>query len=425
MQPNFEYLDYASVNRNYDWFSLNINVNFNADKIDLEKIVNRELIFGNTVDEIIFIHEYTHYLQNFNTPLGAVLLCQFTHALFQMGASKLNENIIFKLPLKLNSIDAKPLWNAGIEHINNIRTALGHSDDIVNFEGPATFEDYKIVKTKYLTISNGRAIFEITNKAIREHMAHLSSMLFVGYNDQQIHEDYLKRKEFYVTEGMLEKQPSYWILFEYFYFHKYTNVAEGLILLCMESMTCATPMTIIEAFFKNIQEPKFASIKNLHFFVKLWTGAASEIKRKNAFISDALKMIEEKIALCKKHKEHDFYKFNIALFEKLAYNIRNFEKLNHYFSDANKLRDKDSWVKIIREFGTPIVRYKSKSPLVTGQSNEVGNALTYFLGVVKTIDSLRSTTVERCPFHTDFPICTAGHKNDTTCLTDPVTVTNL
>lgn len=431
MEEYFAYLDNAGVNRNYDWFSLNININYNKEQLNIEKIINKEIEFGNSEAEIIFIHEYIHYLQNFNTPLGAVLLCQFVHALYQLGASKVEEEIVFELPMKLKTIPDKTLWNKGIDGINQIKQALGESDDKFSFANPSTFEKYEVVKADDLTISNGRIVFEVTNKTVREHMAHIGSMLFSGYTDEQIHADYISRPEFCVTVGMLEKQPSYWILFEYFYFNKYTNVAEGLIFLCAESLTCEVPMTVIEQFFKSVTDPKFINMKDLRAFVGLWvsssfeTNSSFETKRKKEFFDASLKMVTEKIKLCKKHAEtHDFYKFNVVLFEKLYSNLLRFEQLSRYFFDAKTLRDKNTWVKIIAQFGTPIMRCKDKKPIITGQSDRLVETLTYFLGVVKTIESLTNTTTDRCPFHTDFAICLAGHKNDTTCLTNPAIVKN-
>ena len=79
MDTYFGYLDNAGIKRNYDWFALNINLNFNKEEIDFDKILNGEQQMGTSENEIIFIHEYLHFIQNFGTSWGGMIFCKFTH----------------------------------------------------------------------------------------------------------------------------------------------------------------------------------------------------------------------------------------------------------------------------------------------------------------------------------------------------------
>lgn len=428
MADYFEFLDNASIGRSYDWSSLHIDLDFDKVEIDLDAIINKTREFGYSKQETLFIHEYVHYLQSFFTTWGALAFCEYLLALEKLGASILEEHFKLSMPVELEEKAEMNLWNAGVKQYQKFFRLLGTSRDIV-FERPNKYPNYivKEVSENTLKINNGLISYEIDNKTVREHMAELSSMLFLNYSDDDIHARFEESRAFCSSTGNLDLKPMYWILFEYFYFHKYQNVAEGLVLLTHGALCSLAPYWTITRLFEFITDYKQYIerekdlLKTVQLFFKTSREARVLSKSYEAVIEEVVKQIE----MCEKRRaDHHFYSFVYELLNSLLENLRIQQSGNSYFDDPSKLRKKEFWVDIIFKAGTPIIRYKDKKPVITPTSEKLEEPLIYFLGVSVLLKDLQKPGKTSCPFHTDFNICKASYRNDDGCLHEPITVKN-
>ena len=428
MENYFEFLDNASVGRSYDWTSLHIDLNFNKTEIDLESILNGTLEFGDTQNEAVFIHEYVHYLQNFYCNWGGLVFCNFVLALEKMGASKVSDSISFKLPLKIKKIEGASLWNDGVILYEKFGNLLGSSEKSIVIENLDTSSrlSIKSITDDSLVINNGRISYCIDNKTIREHMADLSSMLFLNYTDEQVYKRLLNTSSLCSTLGTLDKQPMYWMLFEYFFDHKYKNVSEGLVILCHSSLCSANPLQTIIRFFKFIEkmEDELKGKNDLLSIVNGFLNIQTEVLAFSFSFNAALQNIIEQLKLCSKHSDHSFYESNSILFNHLMFNIYSSFSAKLIFRNPQDLRNKKFWIQTINKTGTPIIRYKDKMPIIISKNNDLIDSLTYFLGVTKVIENLQDNYKLSCPFHTDFNICKTIYKNNDNCLYEPLLVKN-
>jgi|GEM_PF-3667252 len=422
MANYFDFLDQASVGKNYDWSSLHINLNFDKSEIDLDAILNREKTFGNSTNEALFIHEYVHFIQNFYCNSGALTFCEYVLALEKLGASKLNEDFKLPLPLKITDQPGADLWNSGVQHYKKFGQLLGTDDGNIQFERLKPYPEHSIKeKSNKLIINNGLISYTVNSKTVREHMAELSSLLYLNYSDEQIHDRFISSSALCSTLGSLDKQPMYWMLFEYFYSNRYTNIAEGLVLLTHSALCDVTPVSTVVRFFDFIQDKKDKELVSL---VKWFLDTPVEVQVFSFSFNAAITQIISQLKLCTKHGEtHDFYKFNATLFSILMLNIKNYYSAKLFFKDPIRLRDKSFWVRIIADTGTPIIRYKDRTPVITTSNKELINSLTYFLGVSKVLENLQGTKTQ-CPFHTEFNICKAIYRDNDKCLHEPLTVKN-
>jgi len=428
MENYFNLIDQVSIGRNYNWASLNIDLNFNKQDIDLESIINGSKQFGNTQNERIFVHEYVHYLQNFYCSWGGLVFCELVLALDKMGASKVNDNIILKLPLKIKEISDAELWNSGVKHYNKFYSLIGDIKGTTSFEKIGEYPKVVIkeISEDVIIFNNGRISFSLNGRTIREHMAEYSSLLFLNYTDEQIHQDLINSKIHCTSNGTLEKNPEYWILFEFFFTNNYKNVAEGLVLLCSTSLSTASPNRSIIRFFKFLNDFKeeLGGKDNLLNIVHGFLATPTEVIAFSFSFYATLKNITEQLALCTKYFDHSFYKFNSIIFTQLMNNIYHDFSSKKIFDNPTLLRDKAFWVDLLNSTGTPIIRYKDKTPIISTYNSDLIDALTYFFGVIKVLEDLTDSSKCNCPFHSEFKICKADYKNDELCLQEPLLVVN-
>jgi hypothetical protein len=423
----YDFLDQASVGKSYDWLSLNINLSFNKSEIDIDAIVRKEKPFGNSDNERLFIHEYVHYLQNFFCSWGGLSFSELILGLNKLGASSLNELFQVSLPLKLVERENAPLWNSGIYHYNKYGVMIDSDKGKIIYESLVAYPNFllKELSNNKLIINNGRISYEINNKTIREHMAELCSLLFLNYSDEQIHEKFLGSKALCSSPQLLDKEPMYWIMFEYFYGFKFDKIAEGLVLLCNAALCSTVPVSTIIRFFQFLEEhnPRTKST-DLYQIVSGFLGMPTELLSFSYSYYSVIKQIINNLALCSKHFDHDFYKFTSVIFTNLLSNISKTYSGKLIFQNPISFRNKNTWIQLLEKTGTPIIRYKDKSPVISTPNPELIESLTYFLGVMKVLDSLQYNPKYGCPFHTEFNICKASFKDNDKCIHDPLSVKN-
>ena len=419
-----DFVDNASVGNNYNWTSLNIDLNFNKSEIDLDSIIKREKQFGDTHNEVLFIHEYVHFVQNFYCNWGGLVFCEFVLSLEKLGASKAVDDFKLSMPLKIEHIADANLWNDGVDYYNKFQLLIGSKKEEIILENACKSDKISIKKIaeEELIINNGRISYTINCKTIREHMADLSSMLFMNYSDTQIHERFSNSSAFCSSPKTLDKQPTYWMLLEYFYSNELKNIAEGLVLICHAALSTASPLRMIIRFFKF--SINFKGGKDLVELVHRFLTKPVEIIAYSFSFNATLQSLVNQLKLCSSHADHDFYRFNIEIFNTLMMNISNHFSAKLFFRNPANLRNKDAWVQMIHHTGTPIIRYKDKTPVISTFSNKLVESLTYFLGVAKVLENLKGSSMHCCPFHTDFDICKALYKNNENCFHDPLLVKN-
>lgn len=426
MEEYYNFLDKSRVGISYDWASFNINLNFNKEDIDLESIFNGMKPFEGTNNEMLFIHEYVHYLQNFYTNWGGLVFCDFVLGINKLAASRGEDNSTIVLPLRLEKKQSE-LWNDGVEMLEKFKINISTDDGNIRFEEDNTFPNYKIseLTNEKAVISNGRILYTINNKTIREHMAELSAYLFADLNDIQIHERFLRCNVFSSGNSIMDKEPMYWFLFEYFFAKKYLNIAEGLLLLTHSALCSANPVPLICRFllFLNQNESVFQE-KDLFDLVNIFLKTPPEIISFSFSYHSSLKSITDFLILCEKYNDQSFYQFAKEIYFSLLINISQTYSAKKIFENPKHLRTKTFWLEIIKNTGTPIVRYKDKKAVISLQSEELVNSLTYFLGMIKVFYNLQTDRNQRCPFYQEFNICKADYKNAETCFHDALNVRN-
>lgn len=426
MEEYYSFLDNSSVGISYDWTSFNINLNFNKEDIDLDSIFNGLKYFEGTNKEMLFIHEYVHFLQNFYTNWGGLVFCDFVLGVNKLASSRAEDDSLIALPLRLEKKKSQ-LWNEGVEMLKKFNINISTDDGNIRFEESNSFPNYKIseLTKEKAVISNGRIVYTINNKTIREHMAELSACLFADLNDEQIHIRFLSCNTFSSGNSIMDKEPMYWILFEYFFANKYQNIAEGIILLTHSALCSANPVNVICRFLLFLKQNKSViKEKNTHNLVNIFLKTPSEIISFSYTHYAALKNITDFLKLCKKYENQSFYQLAEKIYFSLLINISQTYSSKKFFENPETLRNKDNWLKIIKNTGTPIIRYKDKKAVISLQNDELGNSLTYFLGMVKVFYNLQTDRNQRCPFYQEFNICKAEYKNAETCFHDALKVQN-
>lgn len=426
MADYFDSKDFASVGRTYDWASLHIDLSVDKNEIDLDAVLSSARPFGDSPNETVFIHEYVHYLQSFYTTWGALMFCEYRLALEKINASNLEEQ--FKLPLKLEAKEGMELWNAGVKQYEKFFGMLGSDRGNIDFERLNAYPNYSVKEFSdhSLTINNGLVSYTIDNKTVREHMAELSSLLFLNYSDEQVHSRIINCNDFCSSLGNLDKKPMYWMLFEYFYFHGYINIAEGLVLLCNGAMSSLMPHWSINRFFKFLKNNKAAGAgKDLLTLVRQFSSSDQELNIIRGSFETVIEELNKQLRLCEKHSStHDLYRLSLNIFNFLKNNLNTYQSADVFFREPSNLRRKKFWSDTISKTGTPIIRYKDKTPVITTFDRNLIEPLTYFLGITKVLDNLQDTKIFACPFHSDFNICKAAYKNDDTCFHEPLSVKN-
>lgn len=426
MEEYYEFLDKSGVGVTYDWTSFNISLNFNKEDIDLDSIFAGEKSFEGSNNEMLFIHEYVHFLQNFYTNWGGLVFCHFVLGVNKLAASRGEDDSVITLPLKLEKRQSQ-LWNDGIEILEKFKISLSTDEGNIRFEETNLFPDYKIseLTNEKLEISNGRILYTINNKTIREHMAELSACLFTNLNDVQIHDRFSRCNAFSSGNSIMDKEPMYWFLFEYFYAKSFTNIAEALVKLAHSALCTANPKDVISRFFIFLEaNSKQINNSNLILFVNTFLLLPAEIIAFSFSHHASLKKISDFLILCNKHKDQSFYQFAEKIYYSLLINISQTQSSKKFFENPVTLRNKDNWLQIIKYTGTPIIRYKDKRAVINIKNGLLVDSFTYFLGMIKVFYNLQTQRNQCCPFFEEFNICRVDYKNAETCFHDALNVRN-
>jgi hypothetical protein len=429
----FESLDFASPGNTYDWFSLKIELKLPITDETINKLQYKESSFSpEELNALHYLaHEYIHFLQNITTHWGGPMLTDYALSLMKFGASSAEHEKIFSLPLDISKIASEigGLFEGGNDLLKKIKGRTIANEGNIVFNSKNNFPDYNIVNTtnnEVLSISNGRITKDIGLLCIRENMAHIGSLLFLGFSDENIHETNVNSKHFCSSPKLLDKQPEYWLLFEYFFdnSNSYSNIGKGIYALCAEALTKLNPEKSIKRFFNWLKDNPPPLNSDLYKLVKEWAISPLENKYYNVGKNETLNHLTSLITLCQTHKV-DHYMFEC--FEKLFIFAQNNILLHDggrglYFPNVD-LGNKRTWFMFLYNLGSPLIRYKKNKPLLYGPTKKMEDELTFLLGLSKTLTLLQAKSEFDCPFREEYKICDVKYKSNN-CMTQPYIVTN-
>ena len=424
-QPNMNAIDYHYfnfLNAHYDWEKHLINVNCPAGDLNIldpEKEVTDEGLKNASV----FIHEYIHYLQNFSTTWGSTIFADFTFALIKVGASSADNKDIISLPIKETEIN-NPLFFEGLKLRKEVISKINLYNEFEIEDGHQI--QYKLVdvKKKYLSLTNGKITLPLSGKVIREHMAHLGTLLFLEKDDINIHQYNSTFKGFSSNGNEFSNQAEYWIIYEYYYsFEIFTNLPKGLFNLMQKCLATNIPENSLKQFNDWLLtiKPKLKKV-DFNTLVEKW---ASKPHMNEIFLSD----LNESKAHCQKilkivethmHENHLLeFAYNI-----LSYIIDNIESScggQNLYNSKDNLDSLKYWNRKVAKYGSGIVRYSDKT-MIHGSDEHCTKMEDSFLFLISSsfvINKIIKNQKSNCPFLEDIPICVAKYKGEDGCYQNP------
>lgn len=412
---------FESLDAFYDWESHLINVGCHSG--DLNILDPTKVTEEGTKDASVFIHEYIHYLQNFSTTWGSTIFADFTYALIKVGASSATNKNIVNLPIVESEID-NPLLLEGLKLRNEVISKINLHNEPEIEDG---FEiQYKLINTNrsYLTLTNGKITMPLCGKAIREHMAHLGTLLFLKSNDINVHDHNKSHVGFSPNNNEFSEKAEYWIIYEYYYsFNNFTNLARGVFNLMQKCLATNIPENTLKLFNEWLLTV-ISKIKTIDFnkLVDKW---ASKPEIQSIFLIDLEESKEYCERILKKIKnynhQNDLLQFASNI---LTYIIKNIESSKGGQSVYNFDDDFSSikyWNRKVNKYGSGIVRYSDKL-MIHGSDNHCVNMENSFLFLISSsivINKVVKNQKSDCPFLTEMPICVAKYKGEKGCFQNP------
>jgi hypothetical protein len=397
-----DYLDnWLDTRNSYEWFSLIATLDFGRDFIDLASFESGLGVPSPEADAFlpVFVHEYTHFLQNISTLWGALNLHDLIQVAFLISCGTERKNQQMKslgwsklqaLYTRFKSTPAQST-NAGL--------------------GAIEFNSGCSIPVK---ASNGNLSVLIDVKCIRENMARCAAELFLGKGDEAIHETGAQSKAFHsIDEGSQWcRQPEYWVLFEYFYAKGFERVAMGVLRLCTYLLNYQCPTS---AFWRFSMWIKDCDRGDLWEIAERWYVTEIEIAaRKQSWSS----FTESLKATCKIGQEYGSENDIVKEFGALANLVdSNLKQDGSLFLDGiDEISSLQFWAKRIRTAGSPVLRFHDQTE-VWGATAAHKQALINLSGITEVL-SKRGRSDFCCTFFRIYPICIAT-KDDHLCGTSP------
>lgn len=421
-----DYHYFNFLNAHYDWEKHLINVNCPAGDLNIldpEKEVTEEGLKNTS----IFIHEYIHYLQNFSTTWGSTIFADFTFALIKVGASSADNKDIICLPLTETETN-NPLLFEGLKLRKEVVSKINLYNEFEKEDGMEIH--YKLINVgkSYLSLTNGKISLPLSGKVIREHMAHLGTLLFLGKDDANIHEYNRTFNGFSPNGNEFSNRAEYWIIYEYYYsFEIFTNLSKGLFNLMQKCLATNIPENTLKQFNDWLLTIK-PKLKNIDFntLVEKW---ASKPFMEKVFLLDLVESKAHcqkilKIAAAHKHENH--------LLE-FAYNILSYilDNIDSSSGGQNLYNSKDNfdsltyWNNKVAKYGSGIVRYSDQT-MIHGSTEHCTKMEDSFLFLISSsfvINKIIKNQKSLCPFLEDMPICVAEYKGADDCYKNPFKMT--
>ena len=413
LQPN--------VRPSYDWITHTITpgcavADVSLDKVDVELTTEGQLCFSK------LIHEYIHFLQNFCTIWGTPVFTDLALALMKIGASSLDERGPFQRPLRPSQI-SPGLMKDGFDLLATVHERIGrHSEVYTDKDKPPQALSIDFIDDNNAELSNGRLRMELGHKVIREHMAHLGTMLLLGRTDELIHKHHkedLSRKD---GESWVQ-QSEYWCLFEYFFaLNLYKDVAKGTFLLMQACMTRMNPHWALTRFLK-WQSPRVfhSGATSLCDDVAYWMMAETEQKYSIVAITKTMEHLDNALRSARlSANTNDLGSAAQKIVEYAMSNLKFTNAGHALFGEGDAFDRHLYWKGKIRQFGTGFIQY-TDAVQISGTPAHIG-CMDFPFQVLASCHSIIKMIQEagrqRCPFMEDYSICKWEERNQH-CQRDP------
>jgi hypothetical protein len=412
----------------YDWERQVINLGCNYS--DIETGTPGRKLNGEEQKQFSkLVHEYIHFLQNFATGWGAPVYTDFALSTMKIGASSAESREILTPPLEIADIRNAQL----IEGINLRETVVKRVNKGERFEFIAGGTLSRLTSVEpnesIVVLSNGRVLTSLGIKVIRENMAHMGTLLFLGKSDKEIHA-YNKAIMGFTKDGIeFSEQSEYWIVFEYFYeLDRFDDLARGIFHLMQQCLITLNPELALLRFFKWFEKHQGDYTGKLSF-VKVaedWVHDGDEIYFLHIGFTKSVEHCENILSLTKRHLgEHDLFLFTHNITEYALNNIKGTTGGRFLFNPKDDFTDVNYWKGKILSFGTGLVRYLD-GVKIHGTDNHcrgMEDSFTYQMACSLVIKKILDNQKSMCPFLEDIPICAASHKGAANCIKNPFLIT--
>ncbi len=413
----------------YDWERQFINLGCTIDDISLNQ--ESQLDKENIYEKSKLVHEYIHFLQNFAFTWGVPVFTDFSISYLKIGASSAVSDEVYTLPFP-NSTITNTLLNEGLEQREKVIERINLFDEINLFEdGVLCPIILDISNNDYTKLNNGHLEIAIGMKVIREHMAHMGTMLFLSKTDTEIHIDNENFEGFIEKSKKFNRKAEYWIIFEFFIEqNKFKGIAEGVFYLMQQSLVTQNPVTFIKRFFKwyNTNIYKYRADKyNLIDIVNDWMDNKTICIEQKFDTKFSIEHCKKICKLCVKHMEdHDYYKFVYNIAKNSLDHLISTEGGKTLFLPTDNFSDFQYWKSKIIKCGTGIVSY-SNGHLIHGTKGYIDSMSESFTNLLSSsivFKRIKENKLYICPFLYDIPICNASYKGNHGCSDNPFTMTN-
>lgn len=413
---------FESLDAFYDWESHLINVGCHSgdlNVLDPAKKVTEE----GSKDASIFIHEYIHYLQNFSTTWGSTIFADFTYALIKVGASSATNNNILNLPIVESAIN-NPLFLEGLKLRNEVISKINLHNE---FEREDGFKiQYKFINTNrsYLTLTNGKITIPLSGKVIREHMAHLGTLLFLKSNDLEVHDHNKSHLGFSPYNNEFSNKAEYWIIYEYYYsLNNFTNLTVGVFNLMQKCLATNIPENTLK-LFNDWLSIVISKIKTIDFIklVEKWASKPEMESILSIDLKESKKHCERILEKIKKYKhQNDLLQFASNILSYIIKNIESSKGGQFVYSFDDDFSSITYWNRKVNKYGSGIVRYSDRL-MIHGSDDHCTNMENSFLFLISSsivINKVVNNQKSDCPFLTEMPICVAEYKGEKGCIQNP------
>jgi len=414
---------FSELETNYDWEKYLISLKCEAGELNILD-TSKPLTKEGEKNASFFIHEYIHYLQNFSSTWGITIFADFAFALIEIGASSSDNKDVLNIPLTNEIIDNN-LLSKGIQRRKDVINKVNPNNEFEREDGERL--KYKLINSKqdYLTISNSRITVPIRGKAIREHMAHLGTLLFLGKDDTKIHEYTETFNGFKYGELTFANQPEYWIIFEYYFsLEKFSQLAKGIFFLMQQCLATNTPENILKRFNDWILTKEFApaTLTCFHELVVEWIAEdnieaifETDLKDSKLYCLNIQNKAEPHM------HQNDLLKFTHNI---LGYIVENIESTSGgrtlYLYDDN-FYGLNYWNYKVNQYGSGIVRYLDQT-MIHGSLEHCKKMEDSFLFLISSsyvLNKVLRLQRPECPFLDEMPICKASYRGESNCSQNP------
>lgn len=413
----------------YDWERQFINLGCTIEDISL----NRESEFDevNTYEKSKLVHEYIHFLQNFAFTWGVPVFTDFSLSYLKIASSSALSNEKYSLPFPNNTITNK-LLNDGLEQRDNVIERMNLFDEMHEFDnGILCLIKLDLSNSDYIKLNNGQIEISIGMKVIREHMAHMGTMLFLSKTDTEIHIDNENYEGFIAKNKKFNRNAEYWIIFEFFKEqNKFKGIAKGIFFLMQQSLVTLHPVSFIKRFFVWYNANIYRFNENEYELIDLvnnWMINKSINIEQEIDIEKSIQHCKNICDLCMKHmNDHDYYNYVYNIAKNSLDHLISTTGGNTLFIPSDDLSNFEYWKSKIIKCGTGIVSY-SNGHLIHGTKGYINNMSESFTNLLSSsivFKRIKENKLYICPFLYDIPICNASYKGNHGCSDNPFTMTN-